>query len=127
LGLEEAINRGKAYINAGADVLFVEAPQSVAELEIIAATFPDVPLVANIVEGGKTPAISPAELQNLGFKIVFFPLTALMAVTEVMSVCFRHLQQQGRTDNLSGLMSFQDFQELMNVPHFLGMEKEYQE
>jgi len=66
-------------------------------------------------------------LQNLGFKIVFFPLTALMAVTEVMSVCFRHLQQQGRTDNLSGLMSFQDFQELMNVPHFLGMEKEYQE
>jgi methylisocitrate lyase len=50
-----------------------------------------------------------------------------MAVTEVMSVCFRHLQQQGRTDNLSGLMSFQDFQELMNVPHFLGMEKEYQE
>jgi methylisocitrate lyase len=126
-GLEEAINRGKAYINAGADVLFVEAPQSVAELEIIAATFPDVPLVANIVEGGKTPAISPAELQNLGFKIVFFPLTALMAVTEVMSVCFRHLQQQGRTDNLSGLMSFQDFQELMNVPHFLGMEKEYQE
>jgi methylisocitrate lyase len=127
LGLEEAINRGKAYINAGADVLFVEAPQSVAELEIIAATFPDVPLVANIVEGGKTPAISPAELQNLGFKIVFFPLTALMAVTEVMSVCFRHLQQQGRTDNLSGLMNFQDFQELMNVPQYLAVEKKYQE
>ncbi|PPJ62195.1 isocitrate lyase/PEP mutase family protein [Cuspidothrix issatschenkoi] len=125
LGLEEAINRGKAYINVGADVLFVEAPQSVAELEIIAANFPDVPLVANIVEGGKTPAISPAQLQNLGFKIVFFPLTALMAVTEVMSVCFRHLKEQGRTDNLSGLMNFQDFQELMNVPQFLAMEKEY--
>lgn len=125
LGLEEAINRGKAYINVGADVLFVEAPQSVAELEIIAANFSDVPLVANIVEGGKTPAISPAQLQNLGFKIVFFPLTALMAVTEVMSVCFRHLKEQGRTDNLSGLMNFQDFQELMNVPQFLAMEKEY--
>ena len=109
LGLEEAINRGQSYINAGADVLFVEAPQSVTELQIIATAFPNIPLVANIVEGGKTPAISPAELQNLGFKIVFFPLTALMAVTEVMSVCFRHLKEQGRTDNLSGLMNFQDF------------------
>jgi methylisocitrate lyase len=127
LGLEEAISRGQAYINAGADVLFVEAPQSVTELEIIAAAFPDVPLVANIVEGGKTPSISPIELQNLGFKIVFFPLTALMAVTEVMSVCFRHLKAQGRTDNLSGLMNFQDFQELMNVPQYLAVEKEYKE
>ena len=127
LGLEEAILRGQAYINAGADVLFVEAPQSVTELEIIAAAFPDVPLVANIVEGGKTPPISPLELQNLGFKIVFFPLTALMAVTEVMSGCFRHLKEQGRTDNLSDLMNFQDFQELMNVPQYLAVEKEYKE
>ncbi|MEI6368389.1 MAG: oxaloacetate decarboxylase [Nostocales cyanobacterium ELA608] len=127
LGLEEAINRGQSYINAGADVLFVEAPQSVTELQIIATAFPNIPLVANIVEGGKTPAISPAELQNLGFKIVFFPLTALMAVTEVMSVCFRHLKEQGRTDNLSGLMNFQDFQELMNVPQYLAVEKKYQE
>ncbi|MDM3851142.1 MAG: oxaloacetate decarboxylase [Aphanizomenon gracile PMC627.10] len=127
LGLEEAISRGQSYINAGADVLFVEAPQSVTELEIIAAAFPDVPLVANIVEGGKTPAISPTELQNLGFTIVFFPLTALMAVSEVMSVCFRHLKKQGRTDNLSGLMNFQDFQELMNMPQYLAMEKKYKE
>jgi methylisocitrate lyase len=127
LGLEEAILRGQSYINAGADVLFVEAPQSVAELQVIAAAFPNIPLVANIVEGGKTPPISPLELQNLGFKIVFFPLTALMAVTEVMSACFRHLKEQGTTDNLSGLMNFQEFQELMNVPQYLAVEKEYEE
>ncbi|MFM2062410.1 MAG: hypothetical protein RLZZ507_2080 [Cyanobacteriota bacterium] len=127
LGLEEAIQRGKSYINAGADVLFIEAPQSVAELEIIANSFPDIPLVANIVEGGKTPEITTKELQNLGFKIVFFPLTALMVVTEVMSNCFQHLKEQGSTTNLSGLMNFQDFQELMGVPEYLQIEKEYQQ
>ncbi|MBD2295410.1 oxaloacetate decarboxylase [Anabaena sphaerica FACHB-251] len=125
LGLEEAIKRGKSYINAGADVLFIEAPQSVAELQTIAAAFPHVPLVANIVEGGKTPEMTTAELQKLGFKIIFFPLTALMAVTEVMSACFRHLKEQGSTANLTGLMNFQDFQELIGVPKYLQIEKEY--
>ncbi|MBD2625870.1 isocitrate lyase/PEP mutase family protein [Trichormus variabilis] len=127
LGLEEAIARGQSYINAGADVLFVEAPQSVGELQTIAAAFPDVPLVANIVEGGKTPEISVDELQKLGFKIVFFPLTALMAVTEVMSNCFRHLKEQENTANFPGLMNFRDFQELMDVPKYLQIEKQYQE
>ena len=79
------------------------------------------------MEGGKTPPISPLELQDLGFKIVFFPLTALMAVTEVMNNFFRHLKEQGTTDNLSGLMNFQEFQELMNVPQYLAVEKEYKE
>jgi methylisocitrate lyase len=127
LGLEAAIERGKSYINAGADVLFIEAPQSVRELEIIADSFPDIPLVANIVEGGKTPEITTAELQSLGFKIVFFPLTALMVVTEVMSNCFQHLKEQGNTANLSGLMGFQDFQNLMGVPQYLQVEKKYKE
>jgi methylisocitrate lyase len=127
LGLEAAITRGKAYIAAGADVLFIEAPQSVSELQIIAATFPDVPLVANIVEGGKTPEISTAELQNLGFKIVFFPLTALFAVTQVMSACFHHLKTQGTTANFPGLVDFQEFQKLMGVPEYLQIEQQYQE
>jgi methylisocitrate lyase len=105
----------------------VEAPQSVAELQTIATAFPDIPLVANIVEGGKTPEISPAELQNLGFKIVFFPLTALMAVTQVMSACFRHLKEQGTTNNLPDLMKFNDFQELMGVPKYLEIEQNYQD
>ncbi|AFZ22932.1 PEP phosphonomutase-like enzyme [Cylindrospermum stagnale PCC 7417] len=127
LGLEDAIARGKAYIAAGADVLFIEAPQSVAELQIIAATFPDIPLVANIVEGGKTPEISPAELQNLGFKIVFFPLTALLAVTQVMSNCFRHLKEQGTTANFPGLVNFPDFQKLNGVPEYLQIEQKFKE
>jgi methylisocitrate lyase len=125
LGLEEAIARGRAYIAAGADILFVEAPQSVEELQAIAAAFPDVPLVANIVEGGKTPSLTAAELQNLGFKIVFFPLTGLLAVTETLTNCLTHLKQQGTTANLNNLVNFQDFQELVGVPQFLQMEKKF--
>ena len=125
LGLEEAIARGRAYIAAGADILFVEAPQSVEELKAIAAAFPDVPLVANIVEGGKTPQISTAQLQELGFKIVFFPLTALLAVTKVMTACFAHLKAQGNTANYSELVNFHDFQALVGVPQYLQIEKEF--
>lgn len=125
LGLEEAIARGRAYIAAGADILFVEAPQSVEELQTIAAAFPDVPLVANIIEGGKTPQLSASEVQNLGFKIVFFPLTGLLAVTQVMSACFRHLKEQGTTANFPDLVNFKDFQQLVGVPKYLQMEQEF--
>ncbi|BAY24839.1 carboxyphosphonoenolpyruvate phosphonomutase [Calothrix sp. NIES-2100] len=125
LGLEEAIARGRAYIAAGADILFVEAPQSVEELKAIAAAFPNVPLVANIVEGGKTPQISAAELQQLGFKIAFFPVTALLAVTKVMTACFAHLKAQGSTANYSELVDFHDFQALIGVPQYLQIEKKF--
>ncbi|WP_341528837.1 oxaloacetate decarboxylase [Nostoc sp. UHCC 0302] len=125
LGLESAIARGRAYIAAGADILFVEAPQSVEELKAIAAAFPDVPLVANIVEGGKTPEVSTAELQQLGFKIAFFPLTALLAVTNVMAACFHHLKEQGTTADLPNLVKFKDFQELVGVPQYLQMEQKF--
>ncbi|WP_138497937.1 oxaloacetate decarboxylase [Nostoc sp. PA-18-2419] len=125
LGLAEAITRGRAYIAAGADILFVEAPQSVEELKAIATAFPDVPLVANIVEGGKTPEISTDELQKLGFKIAFFPLTALLAVTQVMNTCLKHLKEQGTTANLPNLVKFKDFQELVGVPKYLQMEQDF--
>ncbi len=125
LGLEEAIRRGRAYVEAGADVLFVEAPQSVEELQTIAAHFNDVPLVANIVEGGKTPSLSASELEKLGFKIVFFPLTGLLAVTQVMTACLSQLKEQGTTANFHELVDFKDFQELMGVPKYLQLEQQF--
>jgi methylisocitrate lyase len=125
LGLEEAIARGQAYIEAGADVLFVEAPQSVEELKAIASAFPNVPLVANIVEGGKTPQLSASELQDMGFKVVFFPLSTLLAATQVMTACLRQLKEQGTTVNFSDLVSFKEFQELIGVPQYLQLEQEF--
>ncbi|WP_026731860.1 isocitrate lyase/PEP mutase family protein [Fischerella sp. PCC 9605] len=125
LGLEEAIRRGCAYVEAGADALFIEAPQSIEELQTIASTFGDVPLVANIVEGGKTPSLSAFELQQLGFKIVFFPLTALLAVTKIMTACLRQLKEEGTTVNFHELVNFKDFQEIIGVPEYLQIEQQF--
>jgi methylisocitrate lyase len=125
LGLEEAFRRGKAYIEAGADMLFVEAPQSVEELRAIAQTFPKTPLVANIVEGGKTPQLSASELQEIGFKIAFFPVTGLLATTQIMTACFRQLKEQGTTADFTQLVNFKDFQEFIGIPKYRQIEQEF--
>ena len=77
IGLDDAIERGKAYRDAGADIVFVEAPQSLGELETIARAIPDAPLFANMIEGGVTPVLTATELEELGFKMVVFPLSPL--------------------------------------------------
>ncbi|BDA66323.1 2,3-dimethylmalate lyase [Calothrix sp. PCC 7716] len=125
LGLDEAIQRGRAYIDAGADVLFVEAPQSVEELQVIAAAFPNVPLVANIIEGGKTPQLSAAELEKMGFKIVFFALSTLLAVTKVMKACLQELREKGTTKDFTEMMTFDEFKELIEVSKYLDLEKQF--
>ncbi|BAZ40791.1 2,3-dimethylmalate lyase [Calothrix sp. NIES-4101] len=126
LGLDAAILRGRAYIEAGADVLFVEAPQSVAELQAIADAFAGVPLVANVIEGGKTPQLSAIQLQEMGFKIVFFPLSTLLAVTKVMKSCLQELKAQGTTANFTEMVDFTDFKELIGVPQYLQIEKQFE-
>lgn len=125
LGFEEAIARGRAYVEAGADMLFVEAPQSVEELKAIATAFPDVPLVANIVEGGKTPHLSSAELQEIGFKIVFFPVSALVAATHVITACLSYLKEQGTTSGFDDLVGFKEIQQLMGVPQYRQLEQQF--
>lgn len=125
LGLEEAIARGRAYFEAGADMLFIEAPQSLEELKAIATAFPDVPLVANIVEGGKTPLLSGSELQHLGFKIAFFPVSSLLAATHVLTACLRHLKEQGTTAKFEDLVSFKEFEQLIGVPKYRQIEQQF--
>src|ERR1700761_3645411 len=80
-GLDEALARGEAFLKAGADILFIEAPRDEAELRKVADTFKGTPLVANIVEDGKTLLLSPDELLQIGFKIVLYPISTLLAVT----------------------------------------------
>jgi 2-methylisocitrate lyase-like PEP mutase family enzyme len=80
LGIDEAIRRGRAYAGAGADVIFVEAPESEAEIEQIAAAI-EAPLLINIVPGGRTPELPPARLAELGFRIAIHPGVALAAAT----------------------------------------------
>lgn len=125
LGLEAAIERGKAYFEAGADVIFIEAPQSKEELIKIAEALPNIPLVANMIEGGKTPELTATELQEIGYKVVFFPLSSLLTTTQTMINCFRHLKEQGTTHNLQNSVNFKVFEQIIDVPKYQEIEKKY--
>jgi len=125
LGLGEAIKRGRAYYEAGADVVFIEAPQSVEELREIASAFPGVPLFANMVEGGKTPILDARELGELGFKIAVFPLAALFSATRAIESCFAYLRKHGTTAGYGDMLSFKDFEEIIDVPKYREMEKKF--
>ena len=94
LGVEEAIERCLAYKEAGADALFVEAPQSVEELEQIAAALPG-PLVANMIERGVTPHLTRKELEELGFNMIVCPLAALFAATRAVEGILSELRDRG--------------------------------
>jgi 2-methylisocitrate lyase-like PEP mutase family enzyme len=93
LGLDEAMRRGEQYIAAGADGLFIEAPQSVEELAKIGRAF-DVPLIANPLEGGKSPVLKPQEYRALGFSVLPYGLHLLMRVARVMRDALKDLRSQ---------------------------------
>jgi 2-methylisocitrate lyase-like PEP mutase family enzyme len=94
-GLDEAIDRARAFADLGADILFVEAPRSEAELERVGRELPD-PKLANLVEGGDTPLLSPERLEALGFKIAAYPVTLLSASIRAMQDALADLAA-GRT------------------------------
>ncbi|MDJ0662544.1 MAG: isocitrate lyase/PEP mutase family protein [Crocosphaera sp.] len=121
-GLEEALYRGKKYQEAGADIIFIEAPQTREELEKIANYFPDIPLLANIIEGGKTPCLSLAELEEMGFKIVAYALSGLLSSTNSMLHCFQQLQEKGSTDMTNNTFQFDDFKDLIEVEKYREIE-----
>ncbi len=125
LGLAEAIRRGRAYFEAGADVVFIEAPQSIAELKEIAEAFVDVPLFANMVEGGKTPILTAPELQELGFKIVVYPLLGLLASTQAMINCFGHLKENKTLTGYEDIASFAGFKQLINEDKYQQLERQF--
>lgn len=108
-GLEEVLRRGRLYADAGADVLFVEAPQSAGELETITCAFNDIPLLINMVEGGKTPIFSFDYLKGLGFKIVLYPTSGIRIVMKVLQEFAAYLKQKGDTKGLEDRMvSFEE-------------------
>jgi 2-methylisocitrate lyase-like PEP mutase family enzyme len=126
LGLDEALRRGQAYLAAGADALFVEAPRSVQELEKIGAEFSGVPLVANVVEGGKTPALPVAALHDMGFSIVLFANFLMRATLRAGQDALRHLAEQGETTSYADhLLSWQDRQELFRLAELTAVEDRF--
>lgn len=124
-GLDDAIKRGRAYFEAGADIVFIEAPQGVEELKEIAGAFEDAPLFANMVEGGKTPFLSTKELEQLGYKIVVYPLSGLFSATRAIEACFNHLKENGTTQGFEEMLMFKDFEEVINTAKYKEMESKF--
>lgn len=120
VGLDEAIARGQAAHDLGADAVFIEAPESVGELEQIGRAIPG-PKVANMLEHGKTPLLSPDELHQLGFDLIVNPLGALMASAQALQEIYALLRRDGslRT-HLDRLMPFDEFN------HLVELERQYQ-
>ena len=126
LSLNEALERGRAARDLGADAVFVEAPESVAELEAIAEALPDVTLVANMVETGRTPLLTPAELADLGFRLVVSPLSGLFSMVNAMRESLRLLHDEGSLrGHLHRLVAFDDFTALVGLPAHQEMEQRF--
>ena len=127
LGLDEALRRAEAYANAGADLLFVESPESLEEMRIIGERF-DLPLVANMVEKGKTPILSKKELESLGFKLAIFPVTALLACVQTMTNVYQQFKTDGSSKNgTTELADFSDLTKLMGFESVWDFDRKHQE
>lgn len=125
LGLDEALRRGELYVKAGADVLFVESPESVEEMERIGKAF-DVPLIANMVEGGRTPVLSRDELEAIGYRLAIFPATAFLAAAAAMEGVFQTILRDGGTTTLeTPLYEFQRFSKLMGFDWVGEFDRKY--
>ena len=127
LGLDEALRRADAYANAGADMLFVESPESLEEMRMIGERF-DLPLVANMVEKGKTPILSKEELESLGFKLAIFPVTALLASVQAMTDVYQQFKSHGSSKNGEAkLADFADLTKLMDFESVWDFDRRHQE
>jgi len=125
-GLDRALDRARMYRDAGADVLFIEALVSEAEVEQAALAFPDVPLLFNWAEGGKTPPVSLARLTELGYRIVIFPIGTLLAATAAMRAVLAEIARAGTpAAALAGLPSFAEFVDFIGLPEVRETEQRY--
>ena len=127
-GLSKAIDRAQAYQEAGADILFIEAPHSIDEMKLIRKSFgEDIPLLANMVEGGKTPIKTANDLKSLGFNIVIFPGGAVRAATFQLQQYYAGLIENGSTLEFSDSMhNFDSLNSVIGTPELLKSGKKYE-
>lgn len=125
-GMEGALRRASAYLDAGADVLFVEAPETEAEIERVAAEFAGVPLLFNWAEGGRTPPVSLERLGELGFRLVIFPIGALLSAATAVRSFLDTLRRDGTPAGLlTGLPTLPEFVEFMGMPEVRDLEQRF--
>ena len=127
-GLDAALDRAAAYRDAGADILFIEAPQSLEEMKNITATFGDeLPLLANMVEGGKTPISSVNELKDIGYHLAIFPGGAVRAIAHHLNAYYSGLLRDGNNKQFSEKMyDFDGLNEVIGTKELLAQGKKYE-
>ena len=127
-GLDAAFDRAAAYRDAGADILFIEAPQSLEEMKNITATFGnELPLLANMVEGGKTPIASATELEDIGYHLAIFPGGAVRAIAHHLSAYYSGLLRDGNNKKFSEKMyDFDGLNEVIGTKELLAQGKKYE-
>lgn len=124
-GIEEALERAKAYEEAGADLLFVESPETIEEMKRITTSF-KVPVLANMVEGGRTPFLSGKELEQIGYDLVIFPTSSTYLAARAIGDLMQTLMQTGTTKSLLGQMiTFEEFNQLIGLPEIRTIESTY--
>jgi methylisocitrate lyase len=125
LGLDEAIRRGKAYKEAGADLIFIEAPRSVEELKRIAEEVPG-PLVVNNIEGGKTPVLPLEKLREMGFISVGYVLSGLFASAKALADTYAYLLEHGDTSGIRDkMMAFGEFNEMIGLDEKYRLDEQF--
>ena len=123
-GLDGALERARAYLDAGADALFVEAPESEAEVAEVARAFPGTPLLFNWVERGRTPMLPLERIAELGFALVIFPVATLFSATTGMQRYLAELRRAGTPlEVLDDAADFEAFTDLMGLPEIRGFEQ----
>jgi 2-methylisocitrate lyase-like PEP mutase family enzyme len=121
-GLDEALRRGEIYLEAGADGLFIEAPETVEELAKVGRTFQGVPQIANMVEGGgQTPVLPQKELYRLGFSMVTYPTTVLFRAARMIEDALSDIRA-GRATAAGGLVDFATFKDIVGYRDWAQVE-----
>lgn len=123
-GLDEALRRGERYARAGADALFIEAPVSVEEMRTIGRAF-DVPQLANMLEGGRTPLLRPSELEELGFRIAIYGISPLMHAVRAMQHVLSSLSE-GDVSFAGGGVGFEEYKSIVGFDRWADVENRYQ-
>ncbi len=124
-GMDEALRRGEGFLKAGADILFIESPESPEELRRVGETFKGAALLANMVEGGRTPFLSTAELEAIGFKVALFPATGFLTAAKALRDGYAFLQANGTSTGGPAQLPFSDMNALMGFPAVHAFEAKW--
>jgi 2-methylisocitrate lyase-like PEP mutase family enzyme len=125
-GFDDAIRRGRAFAELGVDAVFVEAPQSEAELEEIPRALQNVPLLVNVFKGGKTPVLPVERLQQMGYRIAIYPSETQRAAIHAMRQALGLLKREGTTEKMDdALTTFKERDKVVGLDEWQQLEKQY--